>query len=583
LALALPLFWGILALWLHGSWLAADQLLPSGDAPGHLLNVTRHHGWLFEGKGTPMQPFLPGVYLPAAVLLQWFGPSIDAPRLAVAAFSALGVAGMSALGLQLQGRSAAMLLPLVWLAVPSASNYSRLLLMDVPAAALMPWILVALWGSNGFRRLLPTLAFGFFLGWAVLNKLTIVLFILVPLAVAGLTLAIRAPLGLVPLILAVVPIARGLESAWGRRRLAAAMYTGPDAQGVKVTLAWLGGMLLVTLVLWFLARKRESLQRGLALAGAALVTAMVVLPWLHAMAPSVYEKLYREGVSEVIVTDPARVLSWNLEQLLVVVPHAWWWGQLVFWLMLLVPLALRWERIRTSLGTVVPEAGWRLWELTASAAIGTWMISRILPINARYVLPATMLLVVVMGVSLVRIRQTRWTLGPILGGIALAQLNPSRLPAEWSLELQEPVDQKVRARAVRGDQLLVAGSPRTGLEHSLESALGVLVGLPGIGARCRQIGYRLGPGLQMEPRTVVAMGTLFRLDECAWVNLRDQGARGLEDPRAVLVLGGSQSLAASMARSVATQVGAVATSMETEATANGPWLFQLTGAEVPKR
>jgi len=573
--LGVPLAWGLVCLWWHAAWLAADGTLPSGDAPGHLLNVTRHHAWLYEGQGTPMQPFLPGVYLPAAALMQALGPTMDATRLAVAGFAALGVAGLSALGLFLQGRTAAVLLPLLWLAAPSAANYSRLLLMDVPAAALVPWILLTLWGSRGFRLLLPTLAFGFFLGWAVLNKLTIVLFLLVPLLVAGLGLAVRAPLGLLMLVLAAVPLARGFQAAWARKDLAAAMYTGPDAAGVKTTVLWLGGTLVLTLVLWVAARRRQDLQRGLALAGAALVSGLVVVPWLHAMAPSVYEKLYREGVAEVIVTDPARVLSWNLEQLLVVVPHTWWWGQAVGWLLILVPLALRVARLERVLGTVVPGVGWRLWELTASAALGTWLISRTLPINARYVLPATLLLVIVWVVAVTRVRATRWTLGPLLGAIAAGQLFHGQLPASWSLELQEPVDQQVRAGAVRGHRLLVAGSPQEGPEQALESALGALVGVAGIGERCRQVGFSMGPGLKMEPRTVVAMGTLLPLKECVWVSLRDQGARGLEDPRAVLVLGAAQGQALGTAAGVARQVGLKAVAVDTAATAAGPWLFAL--------
>ncbi len=581
--LGVPLDWGLVALWWHAAWLAADGGLPSGDAPGHLLNVTRHHAWLYEGQGTPMQPFLPGVYLPAAALMHLLGPTLDATRLAVAGFAALGVAGLSSLGLFLQGRSAAVLLPLLWLAAPSATNYSRLLLMDVPATALLPWILLALWGSHGFRRLLPTLAFGLFLGWAVLNKLTIVLFLLVPLGVAGLGLALRAPLGLLPLVLAVVPLGRCLQAAWARKDLAAAMYTGPDEAGVRTTLLWLGGALLLTLVLWGLARRREALRRGLALAGAALVSGLVVVPWLHAMAPSVYEKLYREGVAEVLVTDPERVLAWNLEQLLVVVPHTWWWGQAVFWLLVLVPLALRSGVLERLLGDVVPGVGWRLWELTASAALGTWLISRTLPINARYVLPASLLLVVVWGVAVTRVRPTRWTLGPLLGVLALAQLFHARLPPSWSLELQEPVDQKVRAGAVRGHRLLVAGSPREGLEQALESAITALVDLPGLGQRCRQVGFSLGPGLKMEPRTVVAMGTLLPLKECAWVSLRDQGARGLEDPQAVLVLGAGETQAAQTAASVARQLGGTATRVQTEATSSGPWLYRLEGVVAPER
>lgn len=581
--LGVPLAWGLAALWWHATWLAADGTLPSGDAPGHLLNVTRHHAWLYEGQGAPMQPFLPGVYLPAAALMQALGPTLDATRLAVAGFAAFGVAGLSALGLFLQGRTAAMLLPLLWLAAPSAANYSRLLLMDVPAAALVPWILLTLWGSQGFRRLLPTLAFGLFLGWAVLNKLTIVLFLLVPLLVAGLGLALRAPLGLLPLVLAAVPLARGFQSAWARKDLAAAMYTGPDAAGVKTTVIWLGGALVLTLILWVVARRKESLQRGLALAGAALVSGLVVVPWLHAMAPSVYEKLYREGVAEVIVTDPARVLSWNLEQLLVVVPHTWWWGQAVGWLLIGVPLALRWERIRGLLGGVVPGVGWRLWELTASAALGTWLISRVLPINARYVLPATLLLVIVWVVALTRVRPTRWTLVPLLGLIAAGQILHAQLPASWSLVLQEPVDQQVRAGAVRGHQLLVAGAPQEGPERGLESANAAIMDLPGIGQRCRQVGFTLGPGLKMEPRTVVAMGTLLSLKECVWVSLRDQGAGGLEDPKAVLVLGTAEPQAAQSAASVSRQLGGTATLVPTAATASGPWLYRLDGAAAPER
>ncbi len=573
--IAVPLAWGLVALAWHAAWLAADQTLPSGDAPGHLLNVTRHHAWLYEGAGTPMQPFLPGVYLPAAALVQVLGPSMDATRLAVAGFSAFGVAGLSALGLFLQGRTAALLLPLLWLAAPSATNYSRLLLMDVPAAALMPWILLTLWGSDGFRRLVPTLLFGLFLGWAVLNKLTIALFLLVPLAVAGLVLVVRSPLALVPLVLAVVPLVRGFQGAWARKDLAAAMYTGPDFAGVKLTLGWLGGALALTLVLWAVLRRRDSLRRGLALAGAAQVSGLVVIPWLHAMAPSVYEKLYREGVAEVIVTDPERVLAWNIEQLLVVVPHTWWWGQGVFWLLVLVPLGLRWERLSGLLGPVKPWVGWRLWELAASAALGTWLISRTLPINARYVLPAALLLAVVWVVAVCRVRPTRWVLAPVLAVFAAGQLGSERLPAAWSIALQEPVDQQVRAGAVRGHQLLVAGPPREGMEQGLESAAAALVDLPGIGGQCRQVGFSLGPGLKLEPRTVVAMGTLWPLKECAWVSLRDQGARGLEDPKAVVVLGATQGSAERTAASVASQVGLQARWIETDATASGPWLFAL--------
>ncbi len=583
LNLLLPLAWGVLAFWLHHSWLVVDQALPSGDAPGHLLNVTRYQAWFFQGRGTPMEPFLPGVYLPAAGMLGWLGPSMDTTRLAVAAFAALGVAGMSALGLMLQGVTAGVLLPLVWLGAPSATNYSHLLLMDVPAAALIPWVLWGLWGSQGFYRLLPTLAFGFFLGWAVLNKFTIVLFLLVPLAVAGMGLVIRAPLGLVPLLLAGVPIARGLQGAWSRRHLAAAMHTGPDAAGVKATVLWLAASLGISLVLWGVFRHRASLRRGLALASAALVSGLVVLPWLHALAPSVWEKLYREGVAEVIVTDPARVLVWNMEQLLVVVPRTWWWAQLAFWLMLLVPLGLKRERLQFLLGPAVYGVGWRLWELVASAALGTWLISQTLPINARYVLPATLLLVIALGVAVCRVRLTRWTLAPLLGLQALGQLLAPVLPSSWSLELREPVDQKVRAGAVRGSRLLAAAAPQEGLQESLESALVALVTLPGVNQRCRQVGFSLGPGLRVEPRTVVAMGTLFSLRECVWVSLRDQGSAGLEDPRAVLVLGTSQEQAIRTAGRVAIRVGASATLVATEAGSTGPWLFDLNEPQQPQR
>jgi hypothetical protein len=79
------------------------------------------------------------------------------------------------------------------------------------------------------------------------------------------------------------------------------------------------------------------------------------------------------------------------------------------------------------------------------------------------------------------------------------------------------------------------------------------------------------------------MGTLLPLKECAWVSLRDQGARGLEDPQAVLVLGAGETQAAQTAASVARQLGGTATRVQTEATSSGPWLYRLEGVVAPER
>ncbi len=429
--------WGItlavtgLALATHLSYLQQHQDLPWGDAPGHLTIMSRYADLLFGQGRFPEDPFPPALYALSASCMELLGAGLRPTVLAVALYAGLLAAGLARLGLRLQGFSAAALLPLLALAVPNIANYSRLYLLDLPAAALIPWVFLFAWSSDGFRRLLPTLAYGLALAALVLTKYQHLIWVVPLLLLPALRMAGRSWRALAAPLLAALPLGYVCWRVWLRLQ-------GHDSLAQEQLLAalWrleallLGlGLLLVALAVW---RRRAAgpgcpWAPGLHLALAATLALALCLPWVWVTADGIAAYL-QMALGE--RKSPGR--AENLWRAWYDLHHAWpatrqlllAAGALALAeLLVLLPWLARQPWTERLLGQRHGAPMALAMGLTVAAAcIGAWATAGILPPNARYYLPLQLYAALWVALPLCRLRASRWALAPWLGLVCLLQV-----------------------------------------------------------------------------------------------------------------------------------------------------------------
>ncbi len=539
--------WGItvlavaLTLWAHLLYQWQHQLLPEGDAPGHIIIMDRYREMLFSGGPFARDPFPPGLYLVSAVLLRLLGPSLDAVLLGVALFAALLAAGLARLGMRLQGLAACTLLPLLALAAPTITNYSRLYLLDLPATSLLPWVLLLAISCDGFRRPVRSLALGVTLAALALVKYQYLSWV-VPLPLIPLGILIfRSRAALLVAAGALPPLA---YVAW---RLAQRLQSPQTPQGFDPTegLWHLEGVLalsaLLLAALWFWRRRvtagNSPLLPGLHLALAALLGAAVFLPWANAAAPSVSDYL------DMVVSHNKSIgRELNLVAAWRDLRHAWPQTELLLWLggalaalelALCLPPLRRQPWLRWLAG---PRSPWQpavlaLAAAAAAALAGAWLTAGLLPPNTRYYIPLYVYATFCIGLPICRLRPTRLLLAPLLGAVCLLQvggrglshhfpaLDAHNIVIEVPLRLQPPDGDPWRYFSA---EVAVVRGPLDGLELALSRLAALRAGkIPWRGlhqARQRRCGLGYVSTLHVEERAFIALDAVHGVG-CIWKNM----------------------------------------------------------------
>jgi len=435
------LSWGLtlaitaMVIRVHSVWLAVDEQLPWGDAPGHLRILVRWDHWIGLGWKVPIDPFPPALYLVSDFFHRQVGAGLDTALFGVVVFAGVLAAGLSRVGWRLQGLTACVLLPLVVLAAPTIGNYARLYLLGLPAAALLPWVFLCCWASDGYRRWLPTLGVGLTLGLAILSKYQIAYWLLPILVAPGLLMVARSPAALVPLI-GVAPV-----FALVLKRLLDQAVVDPAATGelLDATIRYQGLLIAeaagVLVVLWAAIRWKASgrwrtrLQPGFALALAALLTLAMVVPWSMVVADALHTHVQ-------YVTQEMERAPWPIHEAMLWGQIDGFWPLARTWLWLGLGLAglellLRWTPIeRTPLPRWLYGAedrlplGVPLAIVATSGGLGvTLTVTQVLA-DPRYYLPLFVILGFLVALPLCRLRPTRWVLAPVLGAACLLQLHP---------------------------------------------------------------------------------------------------------------------------------------------------------------
>ncbi len=425
-----------LVVQVNSAWLAADEQLPWGDAPGHLRILVRWDKWVGAGWDVPVDPFPPALYLASDFFVRRVGAGLDTALFGVVVFAGVLAAGLSRVGYRLQGLTAAVVLPLAVLSTATIANYTRLYLLGLPAAALLPWVLLCCWTSEGYRRWLPTLGVGLTLGLAILAKYQIAYWLLPILVAPGLVMVARSPAALVPLLGVVPTFGLVLE------RLADQALVDPPASGelLGATIRWqgliIGETAAVLLGLWLLVRWkaperwRDRLQPGVALALAALLTLALVVPWGMVVADELYTHVQ-------YVTQDMERAPWPIHEAMLWGQIDGFWPLARVWLKLgiglaLLELLLRWTPLKRT-----PPSRWLygdetrlphgvvLGVLALSGTAGVIVTVTQVLADPRYYLPLFVLLGFLVALPLCRLRPTRWLLAPVLAAVCLLQLDPS--------------------------------------------------------------------------------------------------------------------------------------------------------------
>lgn len=367
----------------------ADRALPVGDAPGHLAIALRWWRW---GSGLelapPVEPLPPAVHLSLALARQLGGDQLDDLHLAMAAWSALLVAAATwAAARGGAGLAGAALAGLLTLHAPHLTQVSRQFLLDGPATAVLLLALGAAWWSRGFLHPLRSLIAGLLVGLLVVVKYSLLPWLLAPVILWGLAILARHPVGWLPLLGTAAHLAWWGQQLWARRALQHLPVEPPLAQ-----LAPIAATLVGLLVLAVGARRRgparasEALQRGLGAALAAHGALGVAVAWLWWAFPTAWRKVEHEALVEV------RAAGWDaagrvaLTHLVEGIPLFGW--------ALVAAGGAALLAVATGGGRRAARAGGSLVQALAAALLGTWALSRSLPVDVKYYAPITPLVAV---------------------------------------------------------------------------------------------------------------------------------------------------------------------------------------------
>jgi hypothetical protein len=525
---------------LNSAWLTADEKLPWGDAPGHLRILVRWHDWVGGQQAPPSDPFGPGLYLVSDFFLRHLGHGLDTALFALAVFAAILAAGLSRVGMRLQGLTACALLPIAVLAMPAIGNYSHLYLLGLPATALLPWVFLACWSSDGFRRWLPTLGLGLTLGLAILAKYQIAYWLLPVLVAPGLLMVLRSPASLVPLA-ALGPTFFGVLKSL---LLQATTEQPPPPGVVQATIHWQLETIVeaasILVAAWILLRWRapepwhRRLRPGFALGLAALLTLGLVVPWSMIVAQDLYAHVQ-------YVVGEMDHSTWPEHKNMLQGQVDAFWPKARGWLILGTGLSalellsrirpIRKHRVTGWLYGAqgrLPQAA-PLVLLGLGSALGVLVTVTQVLNDPRYYLPLFVCLGMLAVLPLCHFTPTRWLLAPVLGAACLVQLFPG-----WAREHQVFDDRLVsvgvhsayttgRYRAMEpSDGLWLlhhAAEPVTdGATGATERALIAAHAIDKIprtlggSSRCGSLGYVTG--IPIEDRTMYGLASLHGHGEC---------------------------------------------------------------------
>jgi hypothetical protein len=538
----LALAWGALTGAVQWATVLADHGVPNGDACGHLLRATQMHRFLFRDAPWSHDAYPPLVHLVSGLGLEWVSWSFDGALVSVVLFSALLGAGLAVLGLWIQGKTAACLLPWLALGSPLLRLYGHDLILDVPGVALLPWALVALMASRGFARLGPTLAFGVALAGLTLTRQTGPLWLLPAVLGSGLLL-LRHPSALLSLAAVSVPLVWIFQVLWARRL---GPWPNPEWMFTPMGLLKIGlAVSLTAVVLWAcLSRWRgtfvDGLRRGLALGASASLCLALLAPWLLVEADTLYSRGRKELVDEVFKIAQAPALDLVRFQLQTNGPGIEW-----LWAAGLVSSGLGvfawWFRpaVRSRLPANTPRAALAIWVSLGSAAFGVYVTVQFLSPDPRYMLGAHVLGFVALGTFATWGRGLRRTLTPLLVAFAGLQLAGSFVETP-GLDVG-PVVQKPPPRLAHASpyRLYHAGIPETRpVEVEFYAVLDeVRLLLRSRNAPSRSIAYVSSMGKGWEAQSIVAVGALLYFPEEFWVRLPRDPGKELDELVGVVVMG----------------------------------------------
>lgn len=498
----IPPLMAALTLAHHVHWLALNHALPVGDGGSHAMVVGRYLAWLDGHAPVPLESYPPLGHLSMAVAAELLGGGLPAAQLGVAVWIAVMALGASLLGLRLAGRTAAVVAPLVAVGTPWVANIGHDLLLDVPAAAMVPWILLFLWESRGFTRLGPSLGLGVAVAVGVGIKYTFLLWLTPAIALTALVTLIRAPLVLGPVLVSALPAAYVLTRIWARKPPSGqvdflGLPVDPATGGLTLLLV-VGAALTLGARLWWGRRLgraeagaeggsavpgwQRQLLRGLNLACALSVAFTLTLPWFYAAAPPFLGKLLSEAVEHRRVAGFHAARAFSSMLLWRSWPRSYEWSAIGAGLGLLTAIlsltgVWRWRGIRWLTGDLSGVRGWAALEATAvlvgCAAFGVWLHSQILPTDLRYYFYMPLLLGLLAGIAPCWLRLTRWTLAPALGALCLLQATwlPGRLEAVGLGDI--PVAEQVRnsMNLVNSKDFIQLYTPARPLEVDLEGTM----------------------------------------------------------------------------------------------------------------
>ncbi len=528
---ALPALAAVVTMWVHLRFLAADTVLPAGDAAGHLINVGRAVAWL---RGGPLaaEAFPPGLYTVAALLTERLGPTADNAVGAVVLFAALQAAALAWLGLRASGVVASLLLPLLALAAPLLSASARDLLLDLPATACIVCVWVLAWESRCFKRAVPTMALGVALAAGALVKYTLFLWVVPLLLACGVGMLLRSPTALVPLLVT-LPVLRyaGLVLA---SRAAMPSHARVDPAFVAAVLQGLaltsGLEVAILTVLRFAPGPRDAgWRRGLAegawLGLSSLLAVALIFPWFHHAMPAVWAKVRHEAIDEVRTSGLRDGSRYALAVLTTSWPGAWRAVQVGLGIeaAALVWTAGPWFRAWRAGGLVSPFTLGPALPIAATCVLASWWTVLNLPVDPRYFLPLVVGAAITIGLGAARFAVTRWTYGVAVAVACLLQIAAGE--GIWTAPVVRVGLAGFNPSAVAGKgELRLVGppAPRADPVGEAVAELVTVVGTLGISFPCDAVllavpGSIDGRPIGLESRVIPALGSLSGIRECAWI------------------------------------------------------------------
>lgn len=175
----------------HGVWIQRDLSAPGLDELRSIIHMERGLQQLHRdpwGGGARLfvssEPHPPGVPIGALPFYAAGDHSFTAARGSSLLYHLLAVLGAWLLGRRCLGRLGGRLMAFATAFAPFGSTHAHRLLLEGPVAAVLPYALLALLASEGFRRRGPAFLFGLAVGWMLLLKWTAVLFVVGPALVA---------------------------------------------------------------------------------------------------------------------------------------------------------------------------------------------------------------------------------------------------------------------------------------------------------------------------------------------------------------------------------------------------------------